>query len=343
MDPLDRLPLAFDSHDATRLGLTRRQLDAVRHLPGVALVAPRVHAEAVPWSLALPLERHRALTRLACERHTASAVSHASAAIWHDLPHPCTIPARVWLTIERDRRVSVPSSWVVLHRSALPEEQVQIIDGCRVTTRARTVIDCFRSLPRSDALAIADRAVRDGTSLGELVDMRRHERRWPGVVRARVGLGLVDGRRESWLESASAVAFDRALLPRPHPQVEVIDLSGQLVGRVDVYFGGLRVAGEADGAGKFLGEFDGETDPGAVSRRLLAAEQRAERLRALGVGVARWTAADLSRPMSIRALIEAARPDRPLRAHLRCAACLQELPDCTCRGRLCMRDSRDRP
>lgn len=156
--------------------------------------------------------------------------------------------------------------------------------------------------------------------------------------RARCWLAVVDGRRESWLESASAVAFARALLPLPFPQVDVHDRAGRFVARVDGYWPHLQVAGEADGDGKFLGDFDGDRSPEATSRRWLAAQQRADRLRALGIGVARWGVHDLATPPSLRLLVEAARSTRPLRARLTCATCHGALEECRCVSRLCMAD-----
>ena len=85
-------------------------------------------------------------------------VSHASAAAhwgWglkHPPAEPCvTVPRKRHVTAER--RAGVHLFW----RDLPPEGH----DG-RVTSRARTVVDCARDLPFDEALAIADSALREG-------------------------------------------------------------------------------------------------------------------------------------------------------------------------------------
>ncbi|MDN4172424.1 hypothetical protein QWY28_05680 [Nocardioides sp. SOB77] len=68
-----------------------------------------------------------------------------------------TRPDRPHVTVARCRR-GAGARGVHLHRADLaPGER----DG-RVTTPARTLVDCSRSLPFADPLAVADSALRDG-------------------------------------------------------------------------------------------------------------------------------------------------------------------------------------
>jgi hypothetical protein len=272
---------------------------------------------------------------VAARRFSRSALSHGSAALWHRLPNPRHIPDAVALTVDKSTPVGHDEQWVDLQRSRLPESHVLEVNGVRVTTLARTAVDCLRVLPRPDGLAIADQAVRLGVTPGELIAVRATQSRWPGVRRARWGIGLADGRRESWLESASVASLDGWGLPVPIPQVDVRDrASGAFAGRVDMLWRARRVVGEADGRGKFLGEFDGDTSEEAVASRLLAADSRADRLRELGLAVVRWGAPDLGDPCALSLRIKHAVPLGPLRAEFSCATCRQGLDDCRCAPRL---------
>ncbi len=164
-----------------------------------------------------------------------------------------------------------------------------------VTSPARTVVDCARTLPARDALAIADAALTSGrvTPLSLEAALTR-VRGWPGARQARRVVRLGDGRRESALESWSAWAFDERGLPAPLWQVEVNDVDGELLGRVDAWWR-EGVAGEADGRGKYrtraLGRGDGDVD--GFETVLHEERVREMRLRRTGVQVVRWEARDV--------------------------------------------------
>ena len=102
---------------------------------------------------------------------------------------------------------------------------------------------------------IADGALREGWSSSEALQaMRAFQTRWPGVRKADVGLALVDGRRESWLESASVAMAHRLGFSVPdEPGVGSTTWTATpSVGSTSC--GALAgVIGEADGRGKYLG------------------------------------------------------------------------------------------
>ena len=309
------------------------------HQGDFVLVAPGHYAEAVRWATAGASARALALALAAGAAFHGTALSHVSAALWWELPAPRRIPARPELTVPLTLRQSDDSDWVRVLRCGLPARHVLDRDGVRVTTPARTAVDCFRSLPLADSVAIADVVVRRGVPVGELVAVRKTQARWPGIRAARRGIGLVDGRRESPLESSSVARLDGWGLPHPLPQVEVYDELGVLIGRVDLLWRALRVAGEADGKGKFRGDFDGDRSERGVADRLIRAEERATRLREVGLGVVRWGSEALHRPDILAARIRRATPSgRPFRARLVCGPCSQEIDDCTCAPSLRLSD-----
>ena len=335
MPSRDDLPLAFDRADALAAGYTRHEFQRIVRGRDVITVAPRTHADAVAWLLASRVDRHLALSRIAADRYAGAVLSHASAAMWHELPHPRFVPDAVSLTVDKATPVGDDQPWVDLQRSRLPGRLVTRVRDVPVTTLDRTAIDCLRTLPRADGLAIADRVVRMGVPPADLIAVRRLQTRWPGVRRARWGIGLVDGRRETWLESASVAALDGWGLPVPEPQVDVRDrATGAFIGRVDLLWRALRVVGEADGLGKYRGDFDGDTSDRAVADRLIAADIRADLLREVGLGVVRWGTPDLRQPLVLARRIHHAEPHGLLRAELSCAACRNALDDCSCAPRL---------
>lgn len=238
------------------------------------------------------------------------------------------------MTLRDDDRTSRASAWVQFHRGETPPEHLQVAE-VRLTTPARTVLDCFREERFPDGVAIADGALRQGlVTVAELVEVRKHERRWPGVAKAARGIPIIDGRRESWLESYSAGVFDQRGIPLGVPQVIVLDWAGEFVARVDVAWPDRGVVGEADGRGKYLGEFDdglGQA-PEDVARRVIAASQRETRLRDLGLQVVRWDTGEVvSSPDRVarrwRHAAWVADPGR-VRAQFICVCHRRDLTDC---------------
>jgi len=93
---------------------------------------------------------------LVAAAQAGGVTSHASAAqLW--LLYLVSSPARPHVTVRRNRRMTLAASaGLVTHWSDLPDDDV---DGL-VTTPLRTVVDCARSMPLPEALAVADSALR---------------------------------------------------------------------------------------------------------------------------------------------------------------------------------------
>ncbi|WP_143447718.1 hypothetical protein [Kineosporia sp. R_H_3] len=183
-----------------------------------------------------------------------------------------------------------------------------------VTSPERTVTDCLRVLPAVDALAVADAAARRLVAAPALAAAVERLVGWPGVVRARRLVGLVDGRRESAFESWSALAFATTGLVMPLWQVDVTDSAG-FVGRGDAWWED-GVVGEADGKAKYrlraaqLGGIDAER----LAQVLDAERRREQRMRRSGLTVVRWEAKDVLDPTAAVALAAHLRSELALRA-----------------------------
>jgi hypothetical protein len=224
-------------------------------------------------------------------------VSHQSAALLHGLPHPLGPLGAVSLTLPKSDRTAGRDDWRRLLDGDLPDDHVTVVSGIPVTTVDRTVVDCFRQLRLRDALAVADGALRAcATSLDALRAVRIFQTRWPGVTKADAGIALADARRESWLESASVATGHQLGFSMPMSQVWIHHLDGRLIGRVDFVWPLAGVIGEADGRGKYLGEYSAdEWDAAEAAEHMLAERDRERELESVGFAVARWDTGGLLR------------------------------------------------
>lgn len=233
------------------------------------------------------------------------------------------------MTLMDDSRTLRGDSWRRFLRGAIPYEHVELRDGVPRLVPARTVLDCARQLHPRDALAIADGALRAGRATREeLLAMRRFQRGWPGVTRSNDVLMLADGRRENWLESASAWSVHRWGLPTGIPQVNIMDLDGRLLGRCDALWPDVGIVGEADGVQKYL--IDGATSE-AVQHRLDQEGVREQGFLGLGLGVVRWTPRDAVDGADIHARFRAAARVNGLEgvsAEFACSCCDRPLSEC---------------
>jgi len=251
---------------------------AGRHLAEVEAIVPRLTGEPV--------------------------VSHVSAAVVHGLPFWHSEMPAVHITRDRSAKAR-RGPRLQAHRAVIYQDEVCVVGGLRVTSIARTVVDCARLLPFDNAVVLADAALRRG--LVGRVDLERQLRRHarvPGARSADAVVAFADGRSSGVGTSRSRVLFRNAGLPPPELRFVVPDLA-------DV--AGAGSAGSESDFGypldRVLGEFDGweefgrllEPAPPDWRRELVVAAERArhERLVAAGWRVVRWTWADLARPADL--------------------------------------------
>ncbi len=186
-----------------------------------------------------------------------------------------------------------------------PDTDVITVGGVRVVAAARTVLDVARLVSLTAGVVAADAALRLGRCTADdlsaaLDPLRGHQR----VAAARTCASLANPLSESPGESWSAVVFHVHGIERPARQEPFHDDRG-LIGRSDFWWPDRRAIGEFDGKVKY-----GRVNPsGRSPEEVLWQEKvREDRLRALGLAVARWTTSDLVRPEQLCAR---------LRAHLR--------------------------
>jgi hypothetical protein len=130
----------------------------------------------------------------------------------------------------------------------LEPEDIERINGLRVTTPLRTALDLGRLLKRDRALAAMDgllRLRRFGRS--ELRAQLPRFRGYRGVVQLRCLVPICDPRAESPRESILRLRWLDARLPAPQPQHVVVDDNGFPVYRLDLADPAVRYAAEYDG------------------------------------------------------------------------------------------------
>jgi hypothetical protein len=296
------LPLVFTRSQAILLGLTRHAVTWRVRSGRWHQLRPGAFCTAQTWADATVDQRHLLVALAAMAGpHRRETVSHLTAALAYGWPGPIEPPAEPWFTIDRQERVCTRRrSGVVRQVAPLPAGHDRQIGSLTISAPARTVADCLRHLPAEDSLPIADAAIRAGVSLYEVERVLRWQTLWPYAARGAATLELVNGRRENWLESRSAVTHHRLGQPPAEPQVDIFDSRGVHVGRVDFLWLDAGVIGESDGWDKYRarsGVRRLEAAPDLMSAGALREEKiREDRLRDLGYEMVRWSTADALHP-----------------------------------------------
>lgn len=281
---------AFTAHDAYDCGYHRQSLSQLVRRGRALRLGPSAYVDRARYEAASPERRHEMATRAVVRTFDGRVyASHYSALTLMSLPvfgapldHIHV--ARVADSLSRRRPgLSIhtaygPSAGCLIGRTPSVTPALAIL-GAAMTCGIETGV-----VAADAALAAGKTTPQDlQTWLGRL---SRHR----DVAHARQVVRLADGRSESVGESRarlllSAVGF------RPTPQVEICDLHGRLVGRVDFLLERERIIVEFDGLMKYAD---------AHGREALASEKsREDRLRALGYEFVRLTWADLSRPAMV--------------------------------------------
>lgn len=185
------------------------------------------------------------------------------------------------------------------HHSTIPPDQLTEVDDIPVTTLARTVVDCARSLPGGRALVIADSAVRQGVSAGELQAVLETLGGRRGVRPARDLLALVDGGAASPGETLTRWALIDQGLPVPSTQVQVSTALG--LRYADIGWPELRVLVEFDGRLKYSDAYTSDPVEAVVDEK-----RRQEAIEDAGWIVVRVMWDDLRDPVRLAARVRAA-------------------------------------
>ncbi len=250
----------FTTADALRVGLSRRELDA---LIEAGAVTRKSHGRYAKTSANYLVRAHvvARLNELKSQSDATFVVAHHTAAVIHGLRTP-SLPAAGMLTVlcaPSTRRPAYNDDVIILPANYV-DDDVTLIDGIAVTTLERTALDLARGFSLSTAFVSLDHALTMGATRRRLMDVRDRMSGWPGTRILNQAIQLADGRSETALESASRGAMIAAGLPAPELQMWVEGTSGQHF-RADFAWVEQRTIGESDGFGKFSdrGEYSKQT------------------------------------------------------------------------------------
>jgi hypothetical protein len=221
-------------------------------------------------------------------------VSHQSAVAMWRLPWvgPQSSATHVLSDFSRGGR---SSRVLVRHTVGIPQE-VERIEGLRVTTIARTVSDILCDSPFEQSVVLADAALHrsgrkvEGVPPFQLTvqDVRAHISSAflrHGTARASRAIDFANAAAESPGESLSRINVALAHLTSPELQTALVGASGRRW-FVDFWWPRFNVIGEFDGESKY-------TDPRFLrgrtpERALLDEKDREDDLRAANHGMTRW-------------------------------------------------------
>lgn len=223
-------------HDRPRGELARavRSGTAVRVARG--RYSPAADPAAPAWQQVLRTEWHRALA-VGQNLAPGLAVTGLHAAILHGAP---LLGARGTVHVLGPGKMSTTRSATFFrrHHRKLTAEDVTTAFGARITTIARTMVECGRLLPLGDALPVVDGLLRVGARVSrwhpEESAERNHallgtarrildaEPRLRGNPTARLVLDTCDGRAETVIESQARRITYVLGFPRAHLQVHYV-------------------------------------------------------------------------------------------------------------------------
>ncbi|HYN96468.1 MAG TPA: hypothetical protein VES42_21715, partial [Pilimelia sp.] len=138
---------------------------------------------------------------------------------------------------------------IAVHESTLRPAQIVDVRGLPCLPPARCAVDLARALPRPDALAVLDGALRARRCTpADLASELVAHGRLRGVRQARGLIGLATGLAGCRQESHLRLLLHDAGLPAPAPQLGVADERGLVRYRIALAYEEERVGVEYDGA-----------------------------------------------------------------------------------------------
>ncbi len=176
----------------------------------------------------------------------------------------------------------MPSLFV--HRTTESRENV-LVDGLRVTSLARTLVDIGCAAPFLQAVAMIDVAMRRGVTAESLLEELAYVQPGRGGRRAARAISFGDGRSESVGESLSRVRMWELGFVVPELQVEFTAVHGPR-SFVDFFWPRGRIVGEFDGRDKYRNPLI--TDGRSTGDIVLAEKDREDRIRPQVQRFIRW-------------------------------------------------------
>lgn len=303
-------------------GRTERELHAMVSDGTIIRVRRGWYAHAADWNDLWNEGRHllRVLAVVRSSGGTSPVYCGVSAAVLLGLPLYRLAPQAVHVVIQGTRHGRTRAN-VVHHNVEVSPNEIVEIDGIRLSSLDRTVLDLACSSTPEAALSCADAALRTVAVQGQQQDPELAER-WHQRLRARAAavsvrgirqarslLDFADGRAQLPGESVSRLQLRRLGFTDIELQTRVVGPRGEEYW-MDFAFRGARVFGEFDGRGKYLdAQLRGDKTADSV---VLEEKAREDAVRGVtGWGVVRWESEHIDTPDALGMRLRAfgLRPD----------------------------------
>ena len=289
-------------HELVADGFTDHQLTMLVRSGVLHRVRRGAYVDRELWERLSPADRHRVVARAVLRRaHPLTALTHVSTIVELGVP--------VWNirldevhTTRTDGKGARREAGVVHHVGELAEDAVEIVNGVRVGPAARAAVEVIATATPEAALVVANGLLHGKhITREELVAAATAMKHWPHTLSAHRVVAMADARLESVAETRTYFMCHAQRLPRPEPQVGVLDERGHEFARVDFAWPELEVFLEFDGRIKYeLYRRKGET----LEQFLMREKKREERICQLtGWVCLRIGWADLENPVATAARI----------------------------------------
>lgn len=294
-NPIDLTGVVVLRRELLAAGYTDRQIRTRVKTGELHRIRHGSYCDAVLWESLTAADRHRVLARAVLARaHPSTVLTHVSSAIEQGAPVWGHDLSKVHTT-RTDGRAGRKECDRVQHAGAMPAYHVTEVNGVPVSLATRCAVEMTTISTVESALITVDGLLHRGlTTLSGITQFAHRTRWWPNSLRTVVVLRLADARHESAGESRTAYFCYAHGLPRPEPQVVILDEEGREFARVDFAWVDLEVFVEFDGRIKY-DRFRREGE--SLEDYLMREKARAERICQLtGWVCVRITWADLNDP-----------------------------------------------
>jgi hypothetical protein len=277
-------------------GLNDRQIAAKLRDGELHRVRHGSYVSGPLWSGLSTVDRHRVTVRAVLRRAAPSAVvSHVSAAV--ELGAPVWgIPLDDVHLTRLDGVSGRREAGVAHHAGELDERDVRVVNGVTVTSPARCAVEVTTMTTVEPALVTVNGLLNSGlvsaADLDAEIDRLKH---WPDSLATTIVQRLCDPRVQSVAESRTLFLCWDQHLPKPEPQVPILDESGHAFAYADFAWREAGVFLEFDGRIKYVQH----RRPNESLEEFLMREKRREELicQLTGWVCIRITWADLANPV----------------------------------------------
>ncbi len=272
-------------------GVSKNLIGAMHRRGELIRLTRGVYVSAAEGRQFTPEERCIAVTIALAMSHRQAVLSHASAALMWGAPL-FGLPAKVELSLPRsNHRCHSQARYHSTRSDAC--ELARTVAGFSVTDPLTTILDCARTLPAVQALAIADYFLHRAHASYRDVHTRLIEASGYGTGSFSLIAEAMSALTESPLESLAMFRIVQSKLERPRQQLEIWTHDGR-VHRSDFAWEALKLLLEVDGLHKYYGAYR----PAEEQLRRDALRQRS--LELMGWTVVRATWDDLmNRPQTV--------------------------------------------